>query len=71
MDTTDSSKEDTAEAGIVKLEEFIKMLKLPLSVKELGATEEMLPLIAKSTVPGGAYKYMEAADILEVLKKSF
>lgn len=71
VDTTDRSKEDTAEAGIVKLEEFIKMLKLPLSVKELGATEEMLPLIAKSTIPGGAYKYMEADDILEVLKKSF
>ncbi len=62
---------DIAEAGITKLEEFIKMLKLPLSIKELGATEEMLPLIASSTIPGGGYKQMTAEDILVVLKNCF
>ena len=65
------SREEAAEAGIAKMEEFIKMLKLPLSVKELGATEEMLPLIANSTVVGGGYKHMEAEDILTVLKNCF
>ena len=65
------TKEEAAEAGIVKREEFIKMLKLPLSIKELGATEEMLPLIANSTVVGGGYKYMKAEDILTVLKNCF
>ncbi len=62
---------DIAEAGIAKLEEFIKTLKLPLSIKELGATEEMLPLIASSTIPGGGYKQMTADDILVVLKNCF
>ena len=65
------SDTDAAEAGIVKLEEFIRMLNLPLSVKALGATEEMLPLIANSTVLGGGYKQMSAEDILAVLKNCF
>lgn len=65
------TKEDAAEEGIKKLEEFIKLLKLPLSIKELGATEEMLPLIANSTVVGGGYKKMTSEDILNVLKMCF
>lgn len=71
IDTDNMTREEAAEAGIVKMEEFIKMLKLPLSVKELGVTEEMLPLIANSTVLGGGYKYMKAEDILTVLKNCF
>lgn len=71
INTSDMTKEEAAEAGIVKMEEFIKMLKLPLSIKELGATEEMLPLIANSTVVGGGYKYMKAEDILTVLENCF
>ncbi len=69
---TDSMTEaEAAEAGIVKLEEFIRMLNLPLNISELGATEEMLPLIANSTVLGGGYKQMSAEDILTVLKNCF
>lgn len=71
IDADNLSREDAAEAGIAKMEEFIKMLKLPLSIKELGVTEEMLPLIANSTVLGGGYKYMNAEDILTVLKNCF
>ncbi len=71
INTDNITDTDAAEAGIVKLEEFIKMLKLPLSIKELGATEEMLPLIASSTIPGGGYKQMTADDILVVLKNCF
>ncbi|MDO5124470.1 MAG: iron-containing alcohol dehydrogenase [Eubacteriales bacterium] len=71
VDVENMTREEAAEAGIVKLEEFIKMLKLPLSVRELGATEEMLPHIANSTVLGGGYKYMQAEDILTVLENCF
>lgn len=71
IDTDNLNPEEAAEAGIQKLEEFIKMLKLPLSIKELGVTEEMLPLIANSTVLGGGYKFMEPNDILTVLNNSF
>lgn len=71
IDTDNLNPEEAAEAGIQKMEEFIKMLKLPLSIKELGVTEEMLPLIANSTVLGGGYKFMEPNDILTVLNNSF
>ncbi len=64
-------KEQAAIAGIEKLGEFIKELKLPASVKELGATEDMLPLIANSTIVGGGYKQMNAEDILTVLKNCY
>ncbi len=65
------TKEQAAIAGIEKLGEFIKELKLPTSIKELGATEDMLPLIANSTIVGGGYKQMNAEDILTVLKNCY
>ncbi len=71
INTDTMTEAQAAEAGIVKLEEFIRMLKLPLSIKELGATADMLPLIANSTVLGGGYKQMSAEDILAVLKNCF
>ncbi len=71
INTENLNDAESAEAGIVKLEEFIKMLQLPLSIKELGATEEMLPLVAESTIQGGGYKQMSADDILAVLKSCF
>ncbi len=71
VDVDKLSKEDAALKGIAKLAEFIKLLKLPTTLRELGATEEMLPLIANSTVLGGGYKQMDANDILTVLKECF
>lgn len=71
IDTDSISKEAAAEAGIEKLADFIKELKLPLTLRELGTTEEMLPLIANSTVLGGGYKQMNAEDILNVLKNCY
>ena len=71
IDTDSLSKTEAAEAGIEKLRNFIKELELPLTLRELGATEEMLPKIANSTVLGGAYKVMTAEDILMVLKQCY
>lgn len=71
IDTDSMKAEDAANAGIEKLGEFISELGLPSTLRELGATEEMLPLIAKSTVTGGGYKQMNADDILTVLKECY
>ncbi|MDO4607798.1 MAG: iron-containing alcohol dehydrogenase, partial [Clostridia bacterium] len=71
INTDNMTDYEAALSGISKLEEFIKILKLPLSIKELGVTEEMLPLIANSTINGGGYKQMSAEDILTVLKNSY
>ena len=71
VNTDGLSKEDAAELGISRLAEFIKELKLPTTLRELGATKEMLPLIANSTVLGGGYKQMDAEDILCVLENCY
>lgn len=71
IDTDKMTKEDAANAGIEKLKDFIKELKLPTTLRELGTTEEMLPQIANSTVLGGGYKQINADDILKVLKNCY
>ena len=71
IDTAGMAKEDAALAGITSLTEFIKELGLPLTLRELGATEDMLPKIAESTIPGGGYKKLNAEDILEILKACY
>ncbi len=71
IDTRSTDEDEIALAGIEKLGEFIKELRLPTTLRELGATEEMLPLIANSTVLGGGYKQMNAEDILTVLKNCY
>ncbi|MCF0205969.1 MAG: iron-containing alcohol dehydrogenase [Bacteroidales bacterium] len=71
VDPANKSDEQIALEGIAKLEAFFRELGIPSTLREVGATEEMLPLIAKSTIPGGGYKKMNAEDILCVLKECF
>ncbi|MBO4645513.1 MAG: iron-containing alcohol dehydrogenase [Bacteroidales bacterium] len=67
VDDTGKSEEQTALEGIQALEDFFRELGIPATLRELGATEEMLPLIAHSTIPGGGYYPMQEEDILHVL----
>ena len=71
VDTDGKSKEQIALEGIDALADFIKEMGIPATLRELGATKEMLPLIAKSTVKGGGYKFMDESDILFVLEQCF
>lgn len=71
VDTAKMTKEAAALAGIDRLAEFIRTLGIPTTLREVGATEEMLPLIAKSTIPGGGYKQLGADEILEILKQCY
>ena len=71
VDATGKTKEEVALQGIDKLAEFIKEMGIPTTLRELGSTEEMLPLIAKTTVKGGGYKQMDESDILTVLKACY
>ncbi len=63
--------EEIALAGIEKLSEFIKEMGIPTSLREVGATEDMLEKIANSTVLGGGYKELNEKDILEILKSCY
>ena len=63
--------EAIAQEGINRLEEFIRELGIPATLREVGATEEMLPLIANSTILGGGYKQLSAEDVLAMLKSCY
>jgi len=65
------SKEELAFAGIDALEAFTKKMGIVISLKELGATEEMLPKIAESTILLGSYKKLSSNDVLHVLKEAY
>ena len=65
------TKDEIAKEGLTALESFIKECGMITSIKELGATKEMLPLIANSTVLGGGYKKLTAEDILTILEACY
>lgn len=66
------SKEELAKAGIDALEAFCKECGIVISLKELGATEDMLPKIAESTfLLEGGYKKLTTEDVLAILKECF
>lgn len=71
VDTNGKTKDEIALEGIACLENFAKELGIPLTLSELGATEEMLEKIANSAYEDGGYKYMTHEDILNVLKECF
>ena len=63
--------DEVALEGIAALANFSKELGIPTTLRELGATEEMLEKIAYSVEEGGGYKEMTHEDILAVLKECF
>jgi alcohol dehydrogenase YqhD (iron-dependent ADH family) len=65
------TQDEIALEGIACLENFAKELGIPLSLRELGATEDMLPKIAESSTLGGGYKKITSEDILYILKECF
>jgi len=71
LDAVGKSKETVALEGIDALEAFMKECGIVTNIKELGATEEMLPLIANSTVLLGGYKVMTAEEVLAILKEAY
>ncbi len=71
IDGEGKSKEELALSGIDALEAFCRKCGIVTNLKELGATEEMLPQIAHSTVLLGCYKKLTADDVLAVLKTAY
>lgn len=72
IEEMNKSKEELAFAGIDALEKFAKECGIVTKLKELGATKEMLPLIADSTVIlHGGYKQLTKEEVLEILKAAY
>ena len=66
------SQEELAAIAIDEIESFIDTLGIPKRLRDVGATEEMLPKIAYSVTPeGGGYRKLTNEDILSILKDCF
>jgi len=65
------TKEEVALEGIACMEKFAKECGMVTTLKELGATPEMLPDIANSCILGGGYKKVTHEEILEILKQCY
>jgi len=71
VDETGKTKEAAALESIDAMEGFVKECGIVTNLKELGAAEEMLPLIANSTILIGGYKVLTAEEVLEILKTAY
>lgn len=71
VNTYGKTKDEIALEGISCLENFAKELGIPSTLRELGATEDMLEKIAYSAYEGGGYRHMAHEDILKVLKECY
>lgn len=71
VSTDEKSKEKIANEGIDALKSFIQELGMPLTLRELGVTEDMLPRIAHSTAEDGGYKKITHEETLQILKECF
>ncbi|MDG2640154.1 iron-containing alcohol dehydrogenase [Vibrio parahaemolyticus] len=66
------TKEQIALEGIDALEAFTKECGIVTSLEELGATKEMLPKIAESTIIiGNGYKKLTNEEVLNILEECF
>jgi len=66
------TKEAIAKEGLDALEAFTKECGIVTSLEELGATREMLPKIAESTIIiGSGYKKLTAEEVLNILEACF
>lgn len=66
------TKKQVAEEGLEAMETWMRKIGLVMNITELGATEEMLDGMVKSTlIMNGGYKIMDEKDIRAVLQASF
>ncbi len=66
------SDEQIALEGIDALEAFTKECGIVTSLQELGATKEMLPKIAESTIIiGSGYKKLTSEEVLNILEECY
>ena len=66
------SDKEIAEEGLAKMETWMKKIGLVMNITELGAKEEMLDDMVKSSfIMEGGYKVLNKDDIKAILKASF
>ena len=68
------TQQEIIEEGLNELKNFIVKLKIPTTLRELGATKEMLPLIAKSAYENGlegGFHPLSENETLKILENCF
>lgn len=63
--------EEVAASGLNAMENWMRKIGVVMNIRELGATEEMLPGLVQSTlIMEGGYKVLTREEILEIFKES-
>ena len=71
VDAAGKTDEQIAEEGLAAMESWMKELGLVMNITELGANEEMLEELAKSTIIlEGGYKVPQHAEIVNIFRDS-
>ncbi len=60
-----------ARLGIDRLENFVRELDLPLSLKALGATEKTLEFVTQTVELGGGYRFLSREEIAKILREAY
>ncbi|MBQ9827451.1 MAG: iron-containing alcohol dehydrogenase [Lachnospiraceae bacterium] len=72
IDTDGMSDAEAAEEGLAAMEAWMKKLGLAMSLREIGATEDMLEGIADATfILDGGYMKLTRDDVMNILRQSF
>ncbi|MCQ2286661.1 MAG: iron-containing alcohol dehydrogenase [Bacteroidales bacterium] len=71
VSTDNKTDEQIALEGLQCLSDFIAELGIPKRLRDVGTTENMLPLIAESTIKCGGYYVPSTNDVLKILKECF
>ena len=65
------SESEIAEAGLAEMKNWMEEMRVVMSIKELGVTEDMLEGIADGTfILNGGYKVLTHDEIVQILKES-
>lgn len=63
--------EETAQEGLLKMEEWMKELGLALNITDLGATPDMIEnMVAATEILTGGYKVLTAEDVEQIFRES-
>ena len=62
---------EVAEEGLEKMKQWMQTIGVTLSIRELGATEDMIEGIADATIIlDGGYKVLNRDEVVDILKQS-
>lgn len=71
VDPAGKSDVEVAEAGLAAMQAWMKELGLAMTIKELGATPEMIPgMVSATFILEGGYRVLDAKEIEEIFRES-